>query len=91
MVREVERKTGETKVEVQTRTVTVEKLVYRDRTQVVATPLPKWSAGGNVGLGLDGRARYGGEVGRRLFGNLWFTVGADIPTPAARLGLRLEF
>jgi hypothetical protein len=91
VVREVEKKTEERAAQVVERKVTVEKLVYRDRLQVVAAPAPRWAVGAAVGLGLDGRLRYGGQLERRVAGPLWLTAGVDVPTRAATLGLRLEF
>jgi hypothetical protein len=91
VVREVERKTGETKVEVQTKVVVQERTVFRDRERVTEAPRPGWSMAARAGLGLDGRPRYGGELGRRLFGGLWITAGADVTSRAALVGLRWDF
>lgn len=91
VVREVEKKTGEVRVEVQTKVVVQERTVFRDRLQLTPAPLPRWSVGVHGGMGLDLRPRYGGELGRRLVDGLSFTVGIDVPTRAATLGLRLEF
>jgi hypothetical protein len=91
VVREVEKKVGETRTVVQTKVVTEEKVVYRDRLQVVAARPPNWAAGANAGVDLGGRLHYGGVLERRVAGGLWFTVGADVPSRAATLGLRVEF
>jgi hypothetical protein len=91
VVREVEKKTEERAAQVVTRRVTVEKVVWRDRLQVVAAPAPRWAVGAAAGVDLQGRLRYGGALERRVAGGLWFTAGVDVPTRAATLGLRLEF
>lgn len=61
------------------------------RIVTVPAPLPRWSVGANVGLGLDGRLRYGGEVSRRVAGPLWLGVQADVPTRSAALTARLTW
>lgn len=92
VVREVEKKTEERAVQVVTKVVTQEKVVFRDRLVEQLQPAPpSWAVGAAAGLGLDGRPRYGGQVEWRAGGPLWFTVGVDVPTRAATLGLRLEF
>jgi hypothetical protein len=57
----------------------------------VASPLPGWSAGARYGT--DQRA--GLEVGRRLLGGLWLTLGAEgrvaLAAPVATAGLRMEW
>jgi len=50
-----------------------------------------WAAGIAYGRGLDGRARYGTHVDRRIVGPLWATGAVDVPTRAATVGLRLEW
>lgn len=71
--------------------------VFVDREKLVAKeakaapPGLKWSVGAAAGVDVQGRLRYGGELGRHLVGGLWFTAGVDVPTRAATLGLRLEF
>lgn len=62
-----------------------------ESTRIVEQARPSWSVGGSVGLGLDLRPRYGAEVGRRVWGGLWMTAGADISGRAAMVGARLEF
>jgi len=91
VVREVEKKQEERAAQVITKTVVQERIVYKDREKLVVAKPPSWALGVGAGLGLDGRARYGGDVGRRLFGSLWLTAGVDVSTRAAQLGLRLEF
>lgn len=70
---------------IETRTVEVEKL------KVVETARPNWSVAARAGLGLDGKPRYQGEAGRRIVGGLWLTLGADVATRAALVGLRMDF
>lgn len=62
-----------------------------ESTRIVEQARPSWSVGGSVGLGLDLKPRYGAEVGRRVWGGLWVTAGADISGRAALVGLRAEF
>jgi F420-0:gamma-glutamyl ligase len=66
-----------------------ERLVYRDK--LVETSRPGWSLGAQAGLGLDGKPRYGGEVGRRIVGGLWASVAVDVPTRSLWGGVRFEF
>lgn len=91
VVREVEKRSAATATQVVTKVETREKLVFRDREVAISSPRPSWAVGAGVGLGLDGRLRYGGQLEHRLAGPLWFTAGVDVPTRGAQLGLRWEF
>jgi hypothetical protein len=68
-----------------------ERVVTRLETHTVAAPLPGWSLGARYGT--DQRA--GLEVGRRLVGGLWLTLGAEgrmaLAAPAVTAGLRVDF
>lgn len=57
----------------------------------VAAAAPRWTAGALVGIGLDGRLRWGAEVGRRLAGPLWVHVQVDVPSRAVTAGLKVEW
>ncbi|HYE59070.1 MAG TPA: hypothetical protein VD948_11220 [Rhodothermales bacterium] len=60
----------------------------RESVRIVERPKDRWGLVGNVGMGLDGKPRYGGELTRDM-GPLRFGVGVDVPTRAAvvKLGL----
>lgn len=64
---------------------------YRYLEKVTEAYRPKWSIEARAGLGLDGKLRYQGEVGRRLFSGVWLTLGADVTSRVALAGVRVEF
>lgn len=80
-----EKKTADVKIETQTRTE------YHDRLVTVRAPSPRFSIGVNASMGLNFKPTYGAEVGVRIVGPLWGTLGADIKSRAAVAGLELVF
>jgi hypothetical protein len=62
-----------------------------ESTRVTETARPGWSAGAQVGLGLDGLPRYGAQGARRLLGGLWVTLAVDVTGRAGLVGARLDW
>ena len=92
VIKEVERQERATTATAAASTETREaaKTVVRERI-VERDTRPKWSIAGRAGMGLDLKPRYQGEIGRRIWGGLWLTGGADISQRTALVGLRMEF
>jgi len=75
----------------ETRIEYIDRVKLVEREKITERPAPQWSGAITYGRALDGGARYGAELGRRIIGPLWVTLAADVPSRAAMAGLRMEW
>ncbi len=78
-------KTTQVKIEAQ------KSVEYRDRLVTFQSKAPRFSIAANVSMGLDFKPHYGAEVGVRVGGPLWVTLGADVKSRAVVVGAALVF
>lgn len=65
--------------------------LHVEKQKVVENTKPDWSLSANVGFDLHGFTQtYGAEVGRRVLGPVWLTVGANTQMQGY-VGVRMEF